>query len=60
MPKPRPNETKDNYIGRCIGVLINEGKPKDQAVAVCNSMWDENKMSAYEKALKDLKKYEDS
>jgi hypothetical protein len=55
MPKPIPNETKDDYISRCVGVLINEGKPKDQAVAICNSMWEQDKMSAYEKELKRLK-----
>lgn len=55
MPKPRPNETKDDYIGRCIGVLISEGKDKNQAAAICNSMWDEkDKMSAYKRALKDF------
>jgi hypothetical protein len=52
MPKPRPYERKDDFISRCIGVLINEGKPQDQAAAICNSMWTENKMSAYEKTIK--------
>jgi hypothetical protein len=55
MPKPNPNETKDDYIGRCVGVLINEGKQQDQAIAICNSLWEQNKMSAYEKELKRLK-----
>jgi len=55
MPKPRPNETKDDYISRCVGVLINEGKQQNQAVAICNSMYEQDKMSAYEKELKRLK-----
>ena len=52
MPKPRPDETKDEYIGRCIGMLINEGKPESQAAAICNSMWEERNMTAYEKELR--------
>ena len=46
------NESKNEYISRCIGMLINEGKPESQAAAICNSMWTENKMSAYEKTIK--------
>lgn len=41
MPTPRKGETKEHYIERCIPMLINEGKPQDQAVAICNGMWDE-------------------
>ena len=48
MPNPRKGEKKDDYISRCIGVLINEGKEQDQAVAICNSMWDESKKMSYE------------
>jgi hypothetical protein len=58
MPNPKPYEKKDDYISRCVGVLINEGKPTDQAVAICNSMWDEAKMSAYEKTIKKIKNNE--
>lgn len=61
MPKPRPNETKNDYISRCIEQVVGEGKPERQAIAICESMWtNRNKMSAYEKALKDLKKDESS
>ena len=55
MPKPRPYEKKDEYISRCIGVLINEGKPKDQAIAICESMWKNKGLSAYEKIMKQYK-----
>ena len=41
--KPAGGESKDEFIGRCIPVLRGEGKPEDQAVAICYSYW-ENKM----------------
>lgn len=40
MPKPRKNETREEFMKRCIPQLIGEGKPKDQAVAVCSSLWE--------------------
>lgn len=38
--KPDQGESKDDYLKRCIPYLVNEGKEQDQAVAICNSMWD--------------------
>jgi hypothetical protein len=32
-----PGEKKDDYLQRCVPVLINEGYPQDQAVAICIS-----------------------
>ena len=44
MPKPKKNESKDDYISRCIAELVNkENKPSNQAVAICNSFWREKK-----------------
>ena len=43
MPNPRKNEKKDEYMKRCIPVLIKEGKSEDQSVAVCSAMYDEKK-----------------
>lgn len=45
--KPGENETKDDFVQRCVSVMIGEGKEQDQAVAICNSVW-ENK-SSYKK-----------
>jgi hypothetical protein len=40
MPAPpRAGEEKDEFLGRCIPVYVKEGKPQDQAVAICYSMW---------------------
>jgi hypothetical protein len=33
-------ESKDEFITRCIKYVIDEGKSSEQAVAICNSMWD--------------------
>lgn len=38
---PKKGETEREFISRCIPLLIDEGKPQDQAVAICYSMWDE-------------------
>lgn len=40
MPEPKKSETKDEYMARCVPVLISEGKDKDQAVAICSSMYE--------------------
>jgi hypothetical protein len=55
MPKPRPNEQKEDYISRCIPVVINEGKSREQAYAICQGMWEDRNMSAYEKIIKEYK-----
>ena len=38
---PNAGEQHDEFISRCIPVLINEGKENDQAVAVCEAYWSE-------------------
>jgi len=45
MPKPKLNESRDDYVARCIPIVLDEGTAKDQeqAVAVCSSMWQEAK-----------------
>lgn len=43
MPTPHDGETHDNFIERCIPMVIDEGTAEnpDQAAAICNSMWEE-------------------
>jgi len=46
MPKPKypeSNESKDEYMSRCVTSVMNEGKNRDQAVAICYSYWRESK-----------------
>ena len=44
MPvKPRKNESKNDFIQRCVGVEIGSGREQTQAVAVCYSIWKKHK-----------------
>lgn len=42
MPQPKPNEHETDFLPRCIGELIGEGKDSSQAAAICHSKWDEH------------------
>ena len=43
MPIPTPNnrEQQRDYLERCIGFLVEEGTPQDQAAAICYNVWQE-------------------
>jgi hypothetical protein len=43
MPKPKNDETKDEFVSRCAGdELMNSDYPeKDQQLAVCYKLWDD-------------------
>jgi hypothetical protein len=46
MPKPKPGETRDDYVKRCVPVVLKDGTAKTnvQAVAVCNKLFKEKVM----------------
>lgn len=44
MPTPNKDETKKEFIDRCIKALINEGKDKDQSYAICDKLWIQKEM----------------
>lgn len=46
MPTPKQNETEQEFVERCIPIVIDEGTAKDgeQAAAVCHSMYRQEKM----------------
>ena len=46
MPIPSPNrfKDKDSFISACMEVEVGSGKDRDQAFAICNSVW-ENRLS---------------
>jgi hypothetical protein len=48
MPTPSPNESHDDFIDRCIPVVIDDGTAdeQDQAMAICESIWRENESEA--------------
>jgi hypothetical protein len=47
MPDPLDDESHDDFIERCIPIVLDEGtaSDSDQAVAICNSLWEEDKKS---------------
>jgi hypothetical protein len=55
MPTPGKDETEDEFVSRCVPIVLDEGTAKDgkQASAICHSIWRDSKK---EKAKKDRKK----
>lgn len=53
MPTPTTGESHDDFISRCIPIVIDDGTASDeeQAVAVCESLWDQEQ-SAYSRLAK--------
>ena len=46
VPEPKPDESKDDFMERCVSFLIDEGTDNEQAVAICYNQWRErDKMS---------------
>jgi hypothetical protein len=45
MPTPHANESRKDFVSRCIPIVLDDGTAgdSDQAVAVCNSMWEDRK-----------------
>lgn len=43
MPNKQPNESHDEFMSRCVPMVQKEGTADspDQAVAICNSMWED-------------------
>jgi hypothetical protein len=53
--EPGQSENQDEFVSRCIGVLVgDEGYEQEQAAAVCYSKWENrNKMSAMQFSIQD-------
>lgn len=49
MPTPNPNEPQDEFINRCIPIVINDGTADtpEQAYAICVSMYEQDKNTAF-------------
>tara|TARA_Y100000813_G_scaffold186046_1_gene158354 strand:- start:459 stop:602 length:144 start_codon:yes stop_codon:yes gene_type:complete len=39
MPKPKANESRKDFMIRCIPMVIKEGKSRDQAIAQCSATY---------------------
>lgn len=53
MPKPRSGEAHDDFISRCVLQTIDDGTADspEQAVAICESIWREERMTVIRAAL---------
>ena len=40
--EPSKGEDKEPFLQRCIKYVIDEGKESEQAVAICNSLWEQH------------------
>ncbi|MHA1908632.1 MAG: hypothetical protein ACW98Y_15125 [Candidatus Thorarchaeota archaeon] len=43
MPQPNADESEEDFVERCIPIVLDEGTAEtpEQAVAICHSIWDE-------------------
>jgi hypothetical protein len=39
MPDPADFDNQEKWMNACVPVMVGEGKPQEQAVAACSSMW---------------------
>lgn len=53
IPKPKPNEQRDAFIGRCMAdSKMNQEYPEaDQRAAICNTSWKDSKSMANKRSL---------
>ena len=51
---PSAGESQDEFISRCIPVVIGEGKDQDQAAAICYSYWEDRFESKTEEYMAQL------
>lgn len=56
IPKPKKNESKDDFMDRCMGNdTMNEEYPDEkQRYAVCNTQWKEKKQMSGEKEVRSI------
>ncbi len=43
IPKPRPAETQSHFMRRCVPAMLDEGRPEEQAQAICIDAYHEGK-----------------
>ena len=58
MPTPRNNETKDDFLQRCMGWDDMQKYEPDQRYAICQTKWETSKQGKLDKIQK-LKSYTD-
>lgn len=48
MPKPNPGEKRNDFVNRCVPIVTGEGRPQDQAIAICHSIFQQHKRKGAE------------
>jgi hypothetical protein len=43
MPEPKANENQNDFIGRCVPFMMDEGKTQDEALGACYGIWEVKK-----------------
>ncbi len=46
MPTPKPKETRNEYMGRCVPQCMKEGLDQRAAVGKCYGMFDQHRKAA--------------
>jgi len=49
MPIPKPEETKNAYLNRCMSEAKNEYPNQEQRIAYCEAIWDSERLTAQDK-----------
>lgn len=55
---PNKGEHQDEFMQRCIKYVINEGKEQEQAIAICNSLWENHFATDSNEIKKDVIKFQ--
>jgi hypothetical protein len=49
MPIPKPEETKNAYLNRCMSEAKDEYPNQEQRIAYCEAIWDSERLTAQDK-----------
>jgi len=55
IPKPQSNETRNEYISRCVSVIADEYDDNDQRVAICISTFEKEQSMEAIKSSRDFR-----
>ena len=59
IPSRSRDESRDEYISKCMHALKDENKPQDQKVAICFSQWKKAKSKKKSKGSVEEPKWEE-
>lgn len=48
MPTPKTEESRKEFLKRCIPIIVSEGKKQEQAIAQCSSIYNQSKIDRSE------------